>query len=143
MVDESREELLRRLFDTKDKLLEQKKPKKRQDHFDWGFIATKHGFDNEYDLLNTFYHDKALSLRDISTRIDVPVSTIRYRLRKNKISLRPKGGPNNVRGKKKVESMLSLIGDDFDELLSKYGGSIQGVAKALNVSESTIRKYRG
>ena len=56
--------------------------------------------------------------------------------------MRPKGGPNNIRGLRKIENALAVLGEDFDTLISKYGGSERSIARALNVSINTVMKFK-
>jgi len=142
MGDEEREELLRRLFDKGDELATPTTTKKKQDHIDWASVSSKAGFKSEKELFNELYLSRELSVRDIASIIDIPPSTVRFRIKKLKIPMRPKGGPNNVRGLRKVENALAMLGEDFETLISKYGGSDRSIAKALNVSINTIMKYK-
>jgi len=114
----------------------------KNEHYNWQQLAEQHSATNEKRLLEKFYYEQKLSIRDIGSKLSVSPSTVRSRLQKNNILIRKRGGPNNVKGNKNLEKILSMLNENFGEVIEAYGGSMFSASKALEVSLSTLYRFK-
>lgn len=61
----------------------------------WHSRATAHGFESEFKMWSTWYPTKSPSL--LALLFECTPDTIRNRIRRHGISMKPRGGPNNVK----------------------------------------------
>lgn len=101
---------------------------------DWNGIAKLIGFKDEKSMLEYFYLDEELGVKDIATKLNAGQATIANRLRKHQIPMRTRGGANNSQ---RITKRLFRM-DQRRVFLT----SDQELSKALNCSSSMVYKYK-
>jgi len=101
---------------------------------DWDGIGRSAGYSNEKEMLEAFYLEDGLSVKDIGKRLGCGIATIANRLAKHGIPKRTRGGPNNTH-------RLTRILFRLDQRLVFSTPSAE-LGKRLNMHESTVYKYK-
>jgi transposase len=96
---------------------------------EWEPIAAKLGYADETAMWQDLYVTRRLSVSKLTEMFDVSRNTIRYALDRAGVTIRPSGGPNNM----KIEITAEVI-----EAVRLHG--IRETAKALGVTYSTLYK---
>ena len=87
---------------------------------DWGYIATKSGYKNEFIMWENMYLLQGMSLQEIANEVGVSKTAIRNRLRRNSITLEPQGGSHPSSFTKAVRANPRILMKLTDEICRQY-----------------------
>ena len=101
---------------------------------EWPEIVKTLHYQSEAEMWNDLYNNKKWGINKLSTFLGFGVATIRRRLIKSEIKMRPKGGPQPRGGAK-----LKLL--RMDPRIAVYGSLIE-TARIANLDKTTVYHWR-